>query len=153
MSQPVETLVAQMKYTFITVWHTSSPVEPVWQAITRVEDWPTWWRGDGERKGWGECSEPRSKAGREKRATVVIPLDRQHACYVKLPAPSSAQRFLVFAHPAAEARPEDEPACVQVVKVAPNDGEQPPNVDLASGRVRGSSHASFSCRCRNLNGT
>jgi len=50
-----------MRYAFITAWHTSVPVEAVWQAITQVEDWPAWWRGvkevkkvrDGDDRGVG----------------------------------------------------------------------------------------------------
>ena len=34
-----------MKYAFLTVWWTEMPLDAVWQAITRVEDWPAWWRG------------------------------------------------------------------------------------------------------------
>lgn len=54
-----------MRYAFVTVWRTPVPVEPVWQAITRVEDWPTWWRGvkavnkvrDGDDRGIGALHE------------------------------------------------------------------------------------------------
>ena len=54
-----------MRYAFVTVWHTSAPVDLVWQAITRVEDWPAWWRGvkrvnkvrDGDDRGIGALHE------------------------------------------------------------------------------------------------
>ena len=45
VSHWIERLIAKMRYSFITAWWTAVPVEPVWQAITRVEDWPRWWRG------------------------------------------------------------------------------------------------------------
>ncbi len=31
------------RYAFTTVWHLDAPLEPVWHAIVRVEDWPRWW--------------------------------------------------------------------------------------------------------------
>ena len=32
-------------YDFVTVWRFEAPLEPVWDLIYRVEDWPAWWRG------------------------------------------------------------------------------------------------------------
>ncbi|MBL7927806.1 MAG: SRPBCC family protein [Bacteroidia bacterium] len=34
-----------MQYSFTTVWHVMSGIEPVWQAINDVEQWPQWWPG------------------------------------------------------------------------------------------------------------
>ncbi|HTX39847.1 MAG TPA: SRPBCC family protein [Bryobacteraceae bacterium] len=30
---------------FVSVWRIESPIDPVWDAIYRFEDWPKWWRG------------------------------------------------------------------------------------------------------------
>lgn len=32
-------------FTFITVWQVEAPVEPVWDALLHMENWPAWWRG------------------------------------------------------------------------------------------------------------
>jgi uncharacterized membrane protein len=32
-------------FTFISVWKIEAPLEPVWEAISRFEDWPSWWKG------------------------------------------------------------------------------------------------------------
>jgi hypothetical protein len=32
-------------YSFVTLWRFRSPLEPVWEAIYRSEEWPDWWRG------------------------------------------------------------------------------------------------------------
>jgi uncharacterized membrane protein len=32
-------------FSFITVWKIESPLPPVWDALFRFEDWPTWWKG------------------------------------------------------------------------------------------------------------
>lgn len=33
------------RYSFVTVWRFRSPPGPVWDMISRVEEWPAWWRG------------------------------------------------------------------------------------------------------------
>lgn len=33
------------KYSFVSEWKIPAPMESVWDAITRPEDWPRWWRG------------------------------------------------------------------------------------------------------------
>jgi hypothetical protein len=32
-------------YEFVTVWRFESPLEPVWELVSRAEEWPAWWRG------------------------------------------------------------------------------------------------------------
>lgn len=32
------------RYVLVTHWHLDAPVERVWEAISRVEDWPRWWK-------------------------------------------------------------------------------------------------------------
>lgn len=32
-------------FSFETVWDVAAPVEAVWEAIHRSEEWPQWWRG------------------------------------------------------------------------------------------------------------
>lgn len=32
-------------FSFITVWKIEAPLEPVWDALCAIEDWPQWWRG------------------------------------------------------------------------------------------------------------
>ncbi len=32
-------------FSFITLWKIEAPLDPVWDALLRVEDWPNWWRG------------------------------------------------------------------------------------------------------------
>ncbi len=32
-------------YSFVTLWRFRSPLEPVWEAVYRSEEWPAWWRG------------------------------------------------------------------------------------------------------------
>ena len=36
---------AMTTFSFITVWKIAAPVEPVWDAMLRFEDWPSWWKG------------------------------------------------------------------------------------------------------------
>jgi hypothetical protein len=33
------------KYSFVTTWHVSAPIESVWNEIYHSELWPTWWKG------------------------------------------------------------------------------------------------------------
>lgn len=33
------------KYAFVTAWRVHAPVEPVWAAIAKPLEWPTWWKG------------------------------------------------------------------------------------------------------------
>jgi hypothetical protein len=32
------------QYVLVTHWHLDAPIERVWDAIVRVEDWPRWWK-------------------------------------------------------------------------------------------------------------
>lgn len=32
------------KYKFVTRWHIAAPIEQVWDAIVRSEDWIQWWK-------------------------------------------------------------------------------------------------------------
>lgn len=32
------------EYAFVTRWRVHAPLEAVWDAIVRVEQWPAWWR-------------------------------------------------------------------------------------------------------------
>ena len=32
-------------YSFVTHWRIEAPIDRVWDALYRSEDWPTWWRG------------------------------------------------------------------------------------------------------------
>ncbi len=32
-------------FRFVTVWKIEAPLPPVWEAMFRFEDWPTWWKG------------------------------------------------------------------------------------------------------------
>lgn len=32
-------------YSFITIWKIKAPLNQVWDAIYKSEDWPNWWRG------------------------------------------------------------------------------------------------------------
>ncbi len=32
-------------FTFITVWKIEAPLEPVWDALLHIEEWPKWWTG------------------------------------------------------------------------------------------------------------
>ncbi|MCC9076440.1 SRPBCC family protein [Litorilinea aerophila] len=32
-------------YSFTTIWRVTAPVQSVWDAIARPEEWPVWWRG------------------------------------------------------------------------------------------------------------
>jgi hypothetical protein len=31
-------------YALVTHWHIGAAIDPVWDALYRVEDWPRWWR-------------------------------------------------------------------------------------------------------------
>ena len=33
------------RYSFLTAWLLSAPIEPVWDALYDSESWPEWWRG------------------------------------------------------------------------------------------------------------
>jgi uncharacterized protein YndB with AHSA1/START domain len=33
------------QYHFVTHWHVNAAIDPVWQAISDSERWPTWWKG------------------------------------------------------------------------------------------------------------
>jgi len=33
------------KFSFTTVWKIEAPLAPVWEALLRFEDWPSWWKG------------------------------------------------------------------------------------------------------------
>jgi uncharacterized protein YndB with AHSA1/START domain len=35
-------------FSFTTVWKIEAPLDPVWDALLRMEDWPKWWRGVDE---------------------------------------------------------------------------------------------------------
>ncbi len=32
-------------YEFVSVWTIAAPIDSVWDAIKRSEDWPAWWKG------------------------------------------------------------------------------------------------------------
>jgi hypothetical protein len=32
------------QYALVTHWHLAAPIDAVWDAIHKVEDWPRWWR-------------------------------------------------------------------------------------------------------------
>jgi len=32
------------QYALVTYWHLAAPIDAVWDAINKVEDWPRWWR-------------------------------------------------------------------------------------------------------------
>ncbi|MFN7972155.1 MAG: SRPBCC family protein [Acidobacteriota bacterium] len=32
-------------YEFVTIWRVEAPIDKVWDAIYRSEDWPRWWKG------------------------------------------------------------------------------------------------------------
>ena len=32
------------QYALVTHWHLAAPIDVVWDAIHKVEDWPRWWR-------------------------------------------------------------------------------------------------------------
>jgi hypothetical protein len=34
-----------LSFSFISVWRIEAPLPPVWEAMCRFEDWPSWWRG------------------------------------------------------------------------------------------------------------
>ena len=38
------------KFNFVTVWKIEAPLEPVWNAMLRFEEWPKWWKGVEEVK-------------------------------------------------------------------------------------------------------
>ncbi|MBI4313758.1 MAG: SRPBCC family protein [Candidatus Omnitrophica bacterium] len=33
------------RYSFVTLWRFSAPLEKVWNAIDAAEQWPLWWKG------------------------------------------------------------------------------------------------------------
>ena len=33
------------QYHFVTHWHVDAPIDPVWDAISHSERWPSWWKG------------------------------------------------------------------------------------------------------------
>jgi uncharacterized membrane protein len=49
------------RYQLVTEWHVDAPADRVWDALLRVREWPTWWKGfrsvdvleDGEESGVG----------------------------------------------------------------------------------------------------
>jgi hypothetical protein len=49
------------RYQLLTEWQVDAPVDRVWDALLRVREWPTWWKGfrsvdvleDGEESGVG----------------------------------------------------------------------------------------------------
>ena len=32
------------RFALVTYWHLDVPIEPVWEALYAVEDWPRWWK-------------------------------------------------------------------------------------------------------------
>jgi uncharacterized protein YndB with AHSA1/START domain len=34
-----------LQYAFITVWRFRASIDAVWEALSRPEEWPSWWRG------------------------------------------------------------------------------------------------------------
>ena len=32
-------------YRFLTTWIVGAPIEPAWDVIYAIEQWPSWWRG------------------------------------------------------------------------------------------------------------
>ena len=32
------------QYVLVTHWHLEAPIGRVWEAISRVEEWPRWWK-------------------------------------------------------------------------------------------------------------
>jgi uncharacterized protein YndB with AHSA1/START domain len=52
------------QYVFVTAWQVGAPIERVWHAISRAEDWPSWWKGvlavdrrrQGDSSGIGEVT-------------------------------------------------------------------------------------------------
>jgi len=36
--------MAASQFHLTTNWRFTAPVEPIWQALMRPEDWPSWWR-------------------------------------------------------------------------------------------------------------
>lgn len=32
------------RFHLVTTWHLAAPLEPVWRALTKPDDWPSWWR-------------------------------------------------------------------------------------------------------------
>ena len=33
------------EYRFLTTWVLAAPIEPVWDALHQIEQWPSWWPG------------------------------------------------------------------------------------------------------------
>lgn len=57
-------------YSFTTNWYVKAPLEQVWEAIYKSEDWPQWWKGvvsvketeKGDERGIGSIREYRIKS-------------------------------------------------------------------------------------------
>lgn len=33
------------EYNFVTLWRFRAPVASVWDALSKADEWPAWWRG------------------------------------------------------------------------------------------------------------
>ena len=78
------------KFSFVSVWKLEAPLEPVWDALLRCEDWPSWWtgvvsvdvlsRGDANRVGFTSRQVWKSKLPYELKfqgsLTKVEPMTR-----------------------------------------------------------------------------
>jgi hypothetical protein len=42
---PFSSQAQPSQYSFITKWQIKAPLEKVWDAIDKGEDWPSWWKG------------------------------------------------------------------------------------------------------------
>ncbi len=55
-------------YSFVTRWRVSAPVERVWDAVVRSEEWPQWWRAV-TRVQVLAAGDPQTGIGRDVRLT------------------------------------------------------------------------------------
>jgi uncharacterized protein YndB with AHSA1/START domain len=60
---PVPTMATTTRFDLVTDWDLAAPVEAVWDALIKPEEWPSWWRAvvkveliaPGDEHGIGAC--------------------------------------------------------------------------------------------------